>query len=335
MTETVRLTLPQAEHLVCEALKGVGAQADVSLSVARALVAAESEGQVGHGFSRLEDYASQLKTGKINPTAIIRKKNPFPAVISIDADCGFAYPALDQAIEIGSKTAQKYGIASMSIYNSHHCGALSIQVEKLANKGLIGLMFANTPKAIAPWGAAEAQFGTNPIAFAVPRSEAPALVIDLSLSKVARGRVMNAKKNAQQIPRGWALDRAGNPTTDPEEALQGSMVPIGEVKGTALALMVEIFAAVHTGSALSSEASSFFSAKGSSPRVGQFLVALKPGQQTDNTGFENRLEKLFEEIISAKGARLPGERRLKAREKAQLEGLLIPLKYVEIARKLA
>ena len=335
MTDFVRMTISEAEQLICSALKGSGAKTEVALSVAKALAAAEAEGQVGHGFSRLEDYAAQLRSGKINPAAEIQVQAPFPASISIDADCGFAYPALDEAIERGAEAAHLYGIASMSIFNSHHCGALSIQVEKLALRGLIGMMVANTPKAIAPWGAAEAQFGTNPIAFAAPRGRAPALVMDLSLSKVARGKVMNASKSGQSIPEGWALDSAGNPTTDPAAALQGTMVPIGEAKGTALALMVETLAAVHTGSALSSAAGSFFNADGPPPRVGQFLLAIKPGQQADGEGFAGRFEQLLGEINAAEGARLPGQRRLKAREAAQSEGLAVPSTYVDIARRLA
>ena len=335
MTNLVNLSLSEAEQLIHDALMGAGAQSPVARSVAQALVAAEAEGQVGHGFSRLEDYAAQLKSGKINPNAGIRINQPFPATISIDADCGFAYPALDQAIARGAEAAQQYGIASMSIFNSHHCGALSIQVEKLADQGLIGLMVANTPKALAPWGAAEAQFGTNPIAFAVPRADAPALVMDLSLSKVARGKVMNANKSGQPIPEGWALDSAGNPTTDPAAALKGTMVPIGEAKGTALALMVETLAAVHTGSSLSSAAGSFFNADGPSPKVGQFLLAIKPGQQTDGHGFADRLEQLLGEIDATEGARLPGERRLKARKAAQSDGLSVSAAYVKIARELA
>jgi len=335
MTDFVRMTISEAEQLIFNALRGSGAQTEVAMSVAKALVAAETEGQVGHGFSRLEDYAAQLRSGKINPAAEIQVQTPFPASISIDADCGFAYPALDEAIERGAEAAHLYGIASMSIFNSHHCGALSIQVEKLALRGLIGMMVANTPKAIAPWGAAEAQFGTNPIAFAAPRAGAPALVMDLSLSKVARGKVMNANKSGQPIPEGWALDSAGNPTTDPAAALQGTMVPIGEAKGTALALMVETLAAVHTGSALSSAAGSFFNANGPPPRVGQFLLAIKPGQQADGEGFAGRFEQLLGEINAAEGARLPGQRRLKAREAAQSEGLAVPSTYVDIARRLA
>ena len=86
---------------------------------------------------------------------------------------------------------------------------MSVQVEKIAKQGLIGVMMANTPKAIAPWGGKDPFFGTNPIAFAVPRKANDPLVIDLSLSKVARGKIMHAKKVNTKIPEGWALDSSG------------------------------------------------------------------------------------------------------------------------------
>ncbi|MEM8876739.1 MAG: Ldh family oxidoreductase [Pseudomonadota bacterium] len=250
MDDTTRLSLGEARELIGRALRASGVSAAAAESVAAALVAAEAEGQVGHGFSRLEDYAAQVRSGKVNPDADVTVEAVLPAALLVDADHGFAYPAMDRAIAEGAKVAERLGTASMAITRSHHCGALSVQVEKLARHGLVGMMFANAPAAIAPWGAKTPVFGTNPIAFAAPRSSGTPLVIDLSLSRVARGKVMHAKKSGTTIPDNWALDVEGNPTTDPEAALKGSMLPIGEAKGTALALMVEILSAVMTGAVL-------------------------------------------------------------------------------------
>jgi (2R)-3-sulfolactate dehydrogenase (NADP+) len=204
-------------------------------------------------------------------------------------------------------------------------------VEKLARKGLVGMMFANTPAAIAPWGSHKPVFGTNPIAFAAPRGDAP-LVIDLSLSRVARGKVMHAKKSGTTIPDNWALDKDGNTTTDPDAALSGSMLPIGEAKGTALALLVETLAAVMTGANLSSEASSFFHADGPRPGVGQFLIAMKP---VNPAGFADQFERLLGGIEALDGTRLPGSRRLQAIADTAENGIAVPAHYVEIARHLA
>ena len=332
MTETVVLSLAEAEALLHSAFANSGVREPAARSVAQALVAAEAEGQVGHGFSRLSDYIAQAKSGKINAQAKIAVTKRGPASVFVDADCGFAYPALDAALEVGLPLAHEMGIAVMAVGSSHHCGALSVQVERIGRAGLIGLMVANTPKAIAPWGAREAIFGTNPIAFAVPRDGAEPLVADLSLSKVARGKVMAAKKAGKEIPLGWALDASGQPTTDPTAALEGTMVPIGEAKGTALALLVEILAAAFSGSAFGHEAGSFFHPDGPAPRVGQTLIALRPDIQG---GFYARVSDILDEISALEGARLPGMRRQMMIAKSREDGLRVPVAYVEAARELA
>ena len=322
MTLETRVSISEAEQLVKEVFLKNGVKEDVAASVSTALVAAEAEGQVGHGFSRVKDYIAQVKSKKINVNAEIKIEHPKPASISIDADYGFAYPALDRAISEGASIAKEYGSTVVSIFNSHHCGALSVQVEKIANLGLIGLMMANTPKAIAPWGGKDPFFGTNPIAFSVPRIAKDPLVIDLSLSKVARGKIMHAKKVNTKIPKGWALDSSGNPTTDPDLALRGSMLPIGEAKGSALALMVEILAATFSGGTQSNEASSFLNSEGGPPGVGQFLLLISPGKNSNS--FLARLEKLLSIIEEMEGIRLPGDRRLDARNEILRSGLQVP-----------
>jgi (2R)-3-sulfolactate dehydrogenase (NADP+) len=332
MGQTERITLGAAEDLLGRAFSANGVPQAVARSVAAALVAAEAEGQAGHGFSRLGDYVAQVRAGKIRAGAEITSTQTSDTGLLIDAGFGFAYPALDRAIALGVPLARARGSATMAITRSHHCGALSIQVERLAREGLVALMFANAPAAIAPWGGATPVFGTNPIAFAAPRAAGDPLVIDLSLSRVARGKVMHAKKSGATIPEGWALDREGRPTTDPDAALEGSMIPIGGPKGTALALMVEIFAAVMTGSSLSAEASSFFNADGPPPGVGQFLVALAP---PDPVAFGARLEMLISIVLGVEGARLPGARRAEARRRAEAEGIEVPRPYLDVARALA
>ena len=327
MSLETRVSISEAELLVKNAFLKNGVKEDIAASVSTALVAAEVEGQVGHGFLRVKDYLAQIKSKKINVDAKIQIEHLRPTSISIDADYGFAYPALDQAISEGASTAKEYGSAIVSIFNSHHCGALSVQVEKIANQGLIGVMMANTPKAIAPWGGKDPFFGTNPIAFAVPRITNDPMVIDLSLSKVARGKIMHAKKVNTKIPEGWALDSSGKPTTDPDQALKGSMLPIGGAKGSALALMVEILAATFSGGRPSNEASSFLDPDGDPPGVGQFLMFIDPGK--DNGSFYNRLEKLLINIEEIDGVRLPGNRRKNDIRKSKDLGLLVPSNFID------
>ncbi|MCW8861388.1 MAG: Ldh family oxidoreductase [Rhodospirillales bacterium] len=321
--DTVTLTLPDAFDLVCRVLEASGALPENARPVAEALVAAEAEGLKGHGLSRVPSYAAQLRTGKVDGRATPQVTHVGNAALRIDAAHGFAYPALDRAIETLPVLVREAGIAIASITRSHHCGALGHHVGRLARKGLVGLMFANSPKAIAPWGGKRATFGMNTIALGAPRQGRPPLVVDLTLGKVARGKILLAKQRGEAIPEGWALDANGNPTTDPDEALQGIMLPIGDAKGAALVLMVEVLVAALGGANFGFEAGSFFTPEGEPPGVGQILIAIDPDGVSGGM-FAERLESLIAEILGQPGARLPGDRRIAARDAARRDGFDIP-----------
>lgn len=316
------LTLAEAEDLVVATLTHCRTSVPNARSVARALVAAEADGLKGHGLSRVPSYAAQAKVGKVDGFATPVITNPRPAVLAIDAAHGFAFPALDAAVAALPEIARQQGLAATPIRRSHHCGAAGHPVERLAEQGLIALMFANTPAAIAPWGGSRAVLGTNPIAFAAPLPSRAPLVVDLSLSKVARGNILAAKQRGEQIPEGWALDASGVPTTDPDAALAGTMLPFGDAKGTALALMVELLAAGLTGANFAAEASSFLDAKGEPPGTGQLIIAFDPAAFGGGDVLD-RFAVLAAAIEQQPGARLPGARRLALREKAKTEGLSV------------
>jgi (2R)-3-sulfolactate dehydrogenase (NADP+) len=315
------LTLSDAEELVGRTLTRCRTSADNAKSVARALVAAEADGLKGHGMSRLPMYAAQAKVRKVDGTATPAATQPRPGLIAIDARHGFAFPAIEMAETMLRQSARGQGVVAAAIRRSSHCGAAGHPVERLAQQGLVALMFVNTPGAMAPWGGSRPVFGTNPLAFACPLPGRPPLVIDLSLSKVARGNVMTAKQRREPIPEGWALDECGKPTTDPNEALHGTMLPMGDAKGTALALLVELLAAGLTGANFAAEASSYLDADGPPSGTGQLLIAFDPAAFGGDAGA--RFGVLAASIESQQGARLPGTRRLKAREKARAEGLTI------------
>ena len=316
----VNLSLDEARALAVSILERHGTSAANARCVAEALVAAEADGQKGHGLSRLPSYAAQAASGKVDGAAAPRVVARAGAGVRIDAAGGFAFPALELARRELIAMTSGTGVAAAGLFRSHHFGQAGYHVERLAEAGLVGLVFGNSPKAIAPWGGNRAVFGTNPIAFAAPRRERPPLVIDLSLSRVARGRVMVAAENGEPIPEGWALDADGRPTTDPRAALNGTMLPIGDAKGAALVLMVEILSAALTSANFGFEASSFFTADGPPPGVGQLLVALDPGPFSGD-GFNDRLETLLGAVLAQPGTRLPGDRRLQKRESALRRGV--------------
>lgn len=316
---TQMVTLDAARALVAAAFIRNRTDPGVAATVAAALVAAEAEGLKGHGLSRVASYVAQAKAGKVDGFAKPAVEKTRPGTFRVDAANGFAYPALDIAIHELAPLARQQGVALAGVYRSHHCGVAGHPVERLAEAGLVAMLFANTPAAIAPWGGRTALFGTNPIAFACPLPGRPAMVIDLSMSKVARGNLVVAKQRGEKIPEGWALDVDGQSTTDPEKGLSGTMLPAGDAKGAMLALMVEVLAAGLTGANLASEASSFLDAKGPPPGTGQLLMAIDPAA----LGGLGRLGVLAHMIEGDDGARLPGSRRAALRESAARDGIAV------------
>ena len=280
-------------------------------SVARALLAAELAGQNGHGLRRVEAYAAQARTGKVDGFAVPKAETTRPGALAIDAGNGFAYPAMDLALDWLPGAAQTQGIAIAGIRRSHHCGVAGVIVEALAERGVAALMLANSPAAMAPWGGRRPLFGTDPIAFAAPLGGGAPVVVDVSLSKVARGKIMAAGQKGEPIPEGWALDADGQPTTDAKAALAGTMIPLGDAKGTALALMVELLCAGLTGANYAWQATSFFDGEGDPPGTGQAIIAIDP--DAFGPGGEERMKLMADMVAGTEGARLPGRRRQQIR----------------------
>jgi (2R)-3-sulfolactate dehydrogenase (NADP+) len=310
----------ELERLVARALVASSTSAENAAAVARALVAAEIDGQKGHGLSRVAAYAAQARSGKVDGRAKPELHATRAASVMIDVAHGFAYPAFELATARLPGIAGNTGIAAAGFTRSHHAGALGLVVERIAEAGMMGLMVSNSPQAMAAWGGKRGLFGTNPIAFAAPRPGRPPLVIDLALSQVARGKIMTAAQKGEPIPEGWAVDADGHPTTDAVAALKGTLVPIGGPKGAALALMVEILSAALTGANLAFQASSFFEAEGAPPGIGQLLLVIDQ-QAFGGDAVAERLELLAAEIEADGGARLPGTRRLHLREAAARDGV--------------
>jgi (2R)-3-sulfolactate dehydrogenase (NADP+) len=316
------LSLADARALATRALQANGASLTNAASTAAALVAAEADGQFGHGLTRVASYSAQLRAGKVDGQATPALTQTRAAVVRINANGGFAYPALDLAIATLAPLAREAGVAAAGIHASHHIGQAGRSVERLADQGLVALVVSNTPKAMAFHGGSKPMMGTNPLAFAAPLSGRAPLVIDLALTLVARSRIVAAQVAGDSIPAGWATDAEGRPTTDPAAALAGALAPAGGAKGAALALMVEVLCGALAGGAYGWDASSFLDDQGLSPSVGQILIALDP-MAFAGPGFLARMEALVATMSAEDGVRLPGDRRLASRAKAAANGLAL------------
>ena len=331
--DSITISIDEAMMLCFKALVASGTVERNAELVAKALVRAETDGQKGHGLSRIPSYTAQVRTGKVNGQAVPFLEHIKPGLVRVDAGFGFAYPAIELALPELAARAKTVGIAAAAIYQSHHFGVAGHPCEDLAQKGLVAFVYGNTPSALAPAGAKKKVLGTNPIAFGAPQAGAP-LIIDFAVSTVARGKIMAAKQAGKNIPEGWALGPDGKPTTDADEALRGSMVPIGGVKGAALALIVEVMSACLAGAALGVEASSLFDPDGTPPNLGQVILAID-AEALSAGNFSHRLADLAAVYDSIEGARFPGLQRLKNRRQAEKDGLLVPVALVNEIRNLA
>lgn len=309
--------------LMRRALERSGATPAMASATAAALVAAELDGIASHGASRIPQYCGHVKNGRATGSAVPAVVRSRGGACLVDAGGGLAFEACALAVREAIARAREHGVAFASVARSNHFGVAAYHVEPIAAAGLVGLAFGNSPAAMPMWGGKRALFGTNPIAAAFPRRDAPPLVIDLSLSEVARGKLMVAAREGKPIPQGWALDKDGNPTTDPQAGLEGMMLPAGGAKGAMLALTVELLACALSGAAFGFESDSFFTDAGRPTRIGQAFLAIDPDALAGREVFLERIETLVAAMLADAGVRLPGDRRRANRERIAAEGIAL------------
>jgi (2R)-3-sulfolactate dehydrogenase (NADP+) len=330
-----QIALDELTELVTRAFENCGANPAMAASAARALVDADAQGLASHGVSRTPLYCAHLKNGRTDGSAVPKVIREHGGACLVDAACGMAYPACALAVQEGVHRARDHGVAFVGVTNSNHFGAAALHLRAAAEAGMVALAFGNSPAAIAPWGGQTPLFGTNPIAAVFPRKEGQPLMVDLSLSQVARGKIMVAAQKGESIPEGWAMDADGKPTTDAQAGLSGSMAPAGGVKGAMLALTVELLCCALTGAAFGFEADSFFSDEGNQPRIGQAFLIIDPEALAGRAVYLERIETLITKMLEDEGVRLPGARRDKLEQAARESGVEIPDALMEKIQTLA
>jgi (2R)-3-sulfolactate dehydrogenase (NADP+) len=311
-------------NLAGTALKRAGANDRMADAAARHLVRAEEQGLPTHGMSRVPFYCGMLRRGRADGAAEPRMQAERAGACLIDNRDGLPYVSAQWAIEEAIQRARRNGIAFAGITNSAHVGVLGIHLGPVAEAGMVGFAFTNSPAAIPAWGGKKPLFGTDPVAGIFPRKSRQPIVVDLALTTVVRGKIMMAMRKGERIPEGWALDRDGKPTTDPKEAIEhGSLFPIGGAKGAMLALMFELICAALTGSAIGPEADSFFSEEGNKPRIGQAFLAIDPSALAGMDRYFERVEAVVTRMLADPEVRLPGARRFAAETSAK-KGIEVP-----------
>lgn len=316
--------LAALEALAARALERAGASPAAAATTARALVAADAQGLASHGVSRVPQYAAHLRNGRADGKAVPRVVRERGGACLVDAADGLAFPACELAVAQAIGRSRQHGVAFAGVTNSHHFGAAALHLEPVGAAGLVGLAMGNSPAAMPAWGGKRALFGTNPVAAVFPRRGARPVSVDLSLSEVARGKLMVAAREGKAIPLGWAVDREGRPTTDPKAGLEGSMLPAGGVKGAMLALVIELLVVALTGARFGFEADSFLTEEGNRARIGQAFLVIDPGALAGEAVYAERVETLLAAMLEDPQVRVPGYRRDALAAVAAEQGVEIP-----------
>ena len=299
----VSLSTGEALALAEAAALGAGAGLDAARSLAAATVSAERHHRPEVGFSHLLDYLAAYRGGRIRRQARPRLARPFPAFLESDADGGIAQLGFDQAFEPLVEAAERLGLALFTQRNGFTTGELGYYVRRLADRGLVSLAFTNANAFMAPAPGLPRVFSTNPLAFAFPLGGgARPLVIDQSASATAFVSVVAASSKGTPLAEGVAVDAAGQPTTDAQQAILGALLPFGGRKGANIALLVELMAAGLSGGAWSREMPDFQSGE-ETLDCGLTILALKPGREPD--AHRARARALVERL-KAEGLYIPG-----------------------------
>ena len=333
---TTTLTIADLHGRVEAIFLKAGLNAVQAGALARVIVAGERDACKSHGIYRVDGALRTVKSGKVKPDAVPELDlNEGSAIVKVNADGGFANAAFELGVPALAERTRKLGIAALVINDCTHFSALWPEVEAVTKEGLAGLVMCPSYATVAPAGGNKPLLGTNPFAFGWPRQDAPPYVFDFATSVAARGEIELHRRAGKQLPEGWAIDADGNPTTDPEAALAGAMLPFGGHKGSAIGTMIELLAGIMIGDLTSPEVLDYLGTTTLAPFHGELIIAMSPqafaaGRPGDPFA---RAELLFEAIVGS-GARLPSQRRFAAREKSEAEGVVLTAAELELLDRL-
>lgn len=245
----VRVAAEDYLDVTTRVLTGLGCPPEPARVQGEQLLAGDLRGHPSHGLRRLETLAQRIRAGVLDPAAEARLEWTTPAVLTVDGRRGLGPPAAHAAVDGLIERMGETGVAAGAVRNANHLGMLAPYVERIADRGGVGLALTTSEALVHPWGGSEAMVGTNPVALAVPTGGEP-LVLDMATGQISMGKVLDHAARGVALPEGAAVDSDGNPTTDAAAAAEGAISPFGGPKGYGLAVAVELMVAALTGTAL-------------------------------------------------------------------------------------
>ncbi|QPZ38423.1 Ldh family oxidoreductase [Paramicrobacterium chengjingii] len=338
---TTQLFSPQLLiDFATKVLISLGVPTDDATLVGTSLVRADMGGHESHGMLRLPWYSARLKSGAMTPHTDPVDVTDSGALSIVDGRDGIGQVLVSRASMRAMQNADRFGIGAVGIRNSNHFGTAGYWTRSMSERGYVGILLTNSSPAMAPWGGVNKTVGSNPWSIAVPGGRHGSVVLDISNSKVARGKIYAAIQNGTDIPGDWALDLNGRVTTDPHAALKGTLQPIGEHKGYGISLMIDLLAGVLTGSGYADQVVGPYSEEGSS-RCGHLIIAIKADACMPLDELRARVNNLVDSTTSgplAEGSTrilVPGDRESENLKHAKAEGILLPERTINDLNRLA
>ncbi|PTM97137.1 LDH2 family malate/lactate/ureidoglycolate dehydrogenase [Mycoplana dimorpha] len=322
--DEIVLAVEAVSELAMRVLTRNGLSSAQAEPLARAMAAAERDDCRSHGLQRLLGCLDTMAHPRFNRNADPRPQEVSAAATRIDADFGYSLLAFERGLPLLVQKAQALGVSVLAINNCFHSTALWPEVEAITAHGLAALVMNPSHSWVAPAGGSKPVLGTNPIAFGWPRQGHPPYVFDFATSAAARAEIALHRRDNKTIPVGWGIDSDGNPTTDPQAVLSGAMLTFGGHKGSALATMVELLAGPLIGDMTSMQSMDFDAGAKAAPCHGELVIAFNPALLGRDSIERNdqAAEALFG-AIAGQGARLPSERRYRARLRSDAEGIRV------------
>ncbi|WP_147061719.1 Ldh family oxidoreductase [Knoellia locipacati] len=294
--------------------------------LADTLLVAELWGHPSHGAIRLPWYLTRIRSGAMRAVTEVETVRDTGSVVVLDGHDGLGQVVTQRAVELGVDRAREHGISAVAVRRSGHFGTAAYFTRYAAERGFIALLATNASPAMAPWGGRTKLVGTNPWSIAAPGPDGDVLVMDMANTAVARGKVYVAADRGEAIPQGWGAAADGTPTTDPREAIEGLILPVGGAKGYVMAFMFDVLAGVLTGSAFGADVVGPYRPEGASG-AGHLLITLDVAAFAEREEYDVRVAALAEQVHSSEpaswsdGVLTPGELEDRNRRRAEADGI--------------
>lgn len=338
MLQPILISRKDLSEFIVSVLERLDVPAADAKVVSRCMVFAHLRQFDTHGLPCLAGYVECLEQGRIKSRPNITVERPMPWTIRLDADNSLGHIAAHRAMTLAVEAADQLGVGAAVVRRSNHFGAASCYSTLALPSDCIGIVTSNAMTVAAPFGALEPFLGTNPLSVAVPTFKAPPFVIDMATSEGSRKKVRQALSQGVPLPPGWALDKNGNPTTDPKAALEGVMLPFGGMKGSAITLLSDILSGVLSGAEFGGRVLSVLTNQDRESGNGNFMLALKVDAFMPAQQFKARMDEELSRLRAlrpAKGVKeviYPGYKEHFTEISRKEQGIPLAVSVVEEAR---